>query len=434
MHGPDIESHERSSQHKFPRVLLGECDFSGFDMLMAEYNSRDHSFAEDALPGVTGLLAVMSRSFPGGFIYGLPEMSFDSALMWCCVLAPTLSRRTHSGKKHCILKGSQLPSWSWLGWKGLHCHAFLVKNNWELFNEGDFTIRITQWFVHETPESKKTRAIRPTILDHQESNFGRYESDQLPPGWTREKFDPQKHARSEVETDASKSGARGAGKSKLWVSRLDSKRIENIMKRKRLYVLGEYVFRHPNLPHRLFWRPFPITESANNFGMSIPPQYAFISCETKRGHFSVMRRPSDNAADPGLMPNAQLEVLDKSGSCCGYIQPDEFEEFYVPNRSMTVDMDGSVMASRVGDIPAKKPNPTLKIMELVAICLQRRLNGGASINHDGVEIIDRPQFTERYGVLWVEWIGVVAYRKRSGYIQKEIWENYDLEDVHLILG
>ncbi|KAK8108830.1 hypothetical protein PG984_014631 [Apiospora sp. TS-2023a] len=123
MNGADLGSHKWLAQIQFPNILSGIPDFLELNTVAAEYNSRDLSFEEDALAGVSGLLSVMSRGFVGGFIYGLPEMCFDAALMWMFKrpLAHETQleqRRVHSGRNHTILQGSTLPSWSWLGWKG----------------------------------------------------------------------------------------------------------------------------------------------------------------------------------------------------------------------------------------------------------------------------------------------------------------------------
>lgn len=68
------------------------------------------------------------------------------------------------------------------------------------------------------------------------------------------------------------------------------------------------------------------------------------------------------------------------------------------------------------------------MVELVAVCLQWRplqhqdfkvLYGGAG-HYDGV--------------LWVKWFDGDAYRKVSGYVKKQTWEEHGLEDVHLVLG
>lgn len=74
------------------------------------YNSRKFTYAEDSLNAITSLLSVMSFSFSGGFISGLPEMFFDEALLW--QPAEPMQRRQASAT------ANNLPSWSWAGWEG----------------------------------------------------------------------------------------------------------------------------------------------------------------------------------------------------------------------------------------------------------------------------------------------------------------------------
>ena len=64
-------------------------------------------------------------------------------------------------------------------------------------------------------------------------------------------------------------------------------------------------------------------------------------------------------------------------------------------------------------------------VELVAICAQVLKNIGFFNDH---------RWHKVYGVLWIEWIDGVAYRKGSGLVDKKAWETHDLEDVPLILG
>lgn len=47
-----------------------------------DYTMRKLGYAEDGLPAITGLLALMSSSLHVPFIGGLPEMFFDEALLW----------------------------------------------------------------------------------------------------------------------------------------------------------------------------------------------------------------------------------------------------------------------------------------------------------------------------------------------------------------
>ncbi|KAK5635759.1 hypothetical protein RRF57_011471 [Xylaria bambusicola] len=64
-------------------------------------------------------------------------------------------------------------------------------------------------------------------------------------------------------------------------------------------------------------------------------------------------------------------------------------------------------------------------VELVAICSQ--ILKSLSIFHN-------MDWHQVYGVLWIEWVDGVAYRRGSGVVYKEVWETHDLENVDLILG
>ncbi|KAI7762036.1 hypothetical protein LZL87_004343 [Fusarium oxysporum] len=75
----------------------------------------------------------------------------------------------------------------------------------------------------------------------------------------------------------------------------------------------------------------------------------------------------------------------------------------------------------------KNPFPERnQLLELVANC--RRKFPDSKFGEKWVH------WEDFYGVLWVKWIERVAYRRACGYVQKELWEEQDLEDVDLILG
>ncbi|GME28650.1 putative heterokaryon incompatibility protein [Neofusicoccum parvum] len=52
--------------------------------LVREYNDRNLTLASDARAAFIGIERSLERSFPGGFIYGLPEFVFDAALL--CIM------------------------------------------------------------------------------------------------------------------------------------------------------------------------------------------------------------------------------------------------------------------------------------------------------------------------------------------------------------
>jgi hypothetical protein len=58
-------------------ILAGFPDMESLGNVISNYNERELLYDEDALPGILGLFSVVSRSFTGGFPYGLPEMLFE---------------------------------------------------------------------------------------------------------------------------------------------------------------------------------------------------------------------------------------------------------------------------------------------------------------------------------------------------------------------
>lgn len=63
-------------------IRSGHPDLGQLFRLLSLYNVRDLAYPEDALPAISGLLAVLSRGFEGGFLYGIPERFFDIVLGW----------------------------------------------------------------------------------------------------------------------------------------------------------------------------------------------------------------------------------------------------------------------------------------------------------------------------------------------------------------
>lgn len=84
-------------------------DVQQYISLVHDYAQRKLTYGDDALHAINSLLSVMSTSFMGGFISGLPEMFFDEALLW--QPAQPMQQRRSSGRL-------DIPSWSWAGWEG----------------------------------------------------------------------------------------------------------------------------------------------------------------------------------------------------------------------------------------------------------------------------------------------------------------------------
>lgn len=79
---------------------------------VVKFNVRHLTFPEDALDAFAGTASVLSRSFRGGFISGLPEVFFDLALLW----------QPWEFQEYRVVTENDpdiyLPSWSWAGFRG----------------------------------------------------------------------------------------------------------------------------------------------------------------------------------------------------------------------------------------------------------------------------------------------------------------------------
>ncbi|KAF2994162.1 hypothetical protein E8E13_000740 [Curvularia kusanoi] len=61
-------------------------DLSTYMEIASLYNIRDLTYPQDALPAISGVLNTLARSFPSGFVSGLPCMFLDIALDNVCHL------------------------------------------------------------------------------------------------------------------------------------------------------------------------------------------------------------------------------------------------------------------------------------------------------------------------------------------------------------
>lgn len=170
-----------------PRVLSsGFPDLGSLDNMLSDYNKRELTFDEDALAAISGLLTLFSRSFTGGFLYGLPEMLFDSALAWQPQWPITnLRKRKTSGKPSRIgFTATDLPTWSWIAWQGMFTFQ---RGEAVRVNEREDWIKevspITEWYTSSAPSGQPLRRIRSTWFEERDRR--KDVKQPLPEGWTR---------------------------------------------------------------------------------------------------------------------------------------------------------------------------------------------------------------------------------------------------------
>ena len=363
-------------------ILAGFPDLSSLASLITNYNEREFRYEEDALPGISGLLSVVSRSFTGGFLYGLPEMLFDRALGWKPYWGHiNLRRRAQSDRPDSSrLSHLSLPSWSWIGWQGMVTHGYgeAARIN-DLDDWIEETTPITEWYTSSSPSGSPLRRIRSTWFENRDS-FKDF-TKPLPAGWTRHKV---------LTNDSSEGEAR-------------------------LYPDGcnGHIFKHRNMPDNdcdSFYFPFPVTDIQESTPPFIPDQTSYIFCETKRARLWAHQAENDEELHE-LNANI-VKICNKGGRSIG--------ELHLHNEGQLEHFPKTV----TNDAPAMP-------IELVAIYRSRTY--AKTFDKEQKRYTYPHTVAESYQVLWVEWVDGVAYRLASGHVGKADWEDSDLEDVSLIL-
>lgn len=368
--------------------------------LISDYNSRQLSYEEDALPAFLGLLSVLSRTFTGGFLFGLPEMFFDSALCWRCAemlnydfaakryVACTSRRRKFSEHlKEGNFTAAALPSWSWVGWQGNIVidaqEAILIERHVTKVHE---TIPITEWFTGKSQKTppKDRRRIQSTWFEDRTRNKDLSRSGPLPPGWTRHNAPANTIGNPHSYPDG----------------------------------CGTYVFKHVSDPFSSYFYPFPVTDVTEKTPPFVPPQTSYLFCETRRGFLRCVKDFKNGQTTLALLNGLAKQV----GKL--FLQSEEDKDYF-PDKKRQKG-------------PYKPDSPEfqeLKSVELVAVCKFRVYSQTNHRMGAWVPLYGPPQMAEDvYAVLWIEWRDGVAYRRSSGEVDGEEWESLNLEPVSLVLG
>ncbi|CVL05332.1 related to tol protein [Fusarium mangiferae] len=365
-------------------VIAGFPDDSSLSRYFHEYNQRSLTFEEDALPALSGLLSVFSRSFEGGFLYGIPEMFFEHSLCWRASSTEGIQRRIESSRPiESRFEYSDLPSWSWLGWKGSINDrgqtGIRVGSNYTGEEEHvEEAFPITEWYTSRSPADphNRRRRIRPTWFEKREGY--RDFTKPLPPGWKRV---PEPGNEPQIYPDG----------------------------------CGKYLFQHESMLERygapLYWYyPFPVSEIQESTPPFMPEQTPYLFCETVQARLSGYQQDSHKLY---FLWDNEAKLCDGFGK--------EIGKLHLPNEETRDRFPENVNGDEAG----------LQV-DIVAVC---RLKRCSKTWDRGKWKTRLPIFREDlYLVLWVEWKDGVAYRVASGEVIASEWESLDLEKVSLVLG
>ncbi|KAH6670195.1 heterokaryon incompatibility protein-domain-containing protein [Halenospora varia] len=249
------------------------------------FTQRRLTFAEDSIFALAGVTNVLSQTFEGGFLCGLPELFFDSALLWQGKVERKTMKFTSRG----------IPSWSWSGWSGVVRGDLWTARNYvkssanpafgardSVSYPGYQLYPILQWYSSDNISTEERRPIANRAYAYRELSFDPEKT--LPHGWTRHILEREKP--------------------------LDDETITLLIPGQ-----GKYYFTHICDPLTHFWFPIPICESSAE--AKIPPHHSYICCKTQMAFISTYTRRISQGGTPYIV------LQTESGSFIGALHLDE---------------------------------------------------------------------------------------------------------------
>jgi hypothetical protein len=361
----------------------------GLNAILHHYNIRELSFPEDAFAAFAGVQSLLERRYQGRFLYGLPEFWFDIALNWGSSAA-NLKRRVPSALHRSFQQPYQLPSWSWIGWAGYLQFPFdaALEGNLHRYHSC-YTEPVTEWYTMSDPTSTDRRKIGSGWYDYRLS--ARNSSSILPAGWNR-----------------------------IWENEGDPEgESEDPHLLKPDFLLEQrYYFRCDKDLDNRYWYPFPTSEHHEDIRKTPSLQTAYLYARTGHAYLSGQTIPITRMKQSDLgQSSSHMWLTRQNGQHVGSLALHNWEE---------------TEATGFSD--------SLRLVELVATCKGYSADIGV-VGEDWDVCTDNVMstfFSTRrpcYFVLWIEWINGVAYRKASGAVAAEVWEQeVEKEPVDLILG
>lgn len=358
-------------------ITAGFPDLGSLSHVLSNFNETKLRYDEDALPAISGLLSVFSRSFTGGFLYGIPEMFFERGLGWTPYWDHTnIRRRTVSERSQTNpLSDAGLPSWSWIGWQGLvnpfgYGEAARINERQNWIEE---TSPITTWYTGKCSSSteENRRRIRSTWFENRDTYKDL--TKPMPPGWSR-------HA-APVATCR--------GEPHLRPDRCD-----------------KFIFKHVAMPDpdmASWFYPFPVPDILESTPPVTPEQTSYLFCKTWTSRLRGRQASKGNTA----------ELYNSHGENIGSLHLHNKSSLSLfPNADAQVDQGLPV--------------------DLVALYKSRVYR--KTWNEDGKRYEHPYRKDDVFKVLWVEWKDGVAYRLASGKVDAREWEKLVPNTINLILG
>ena len=347
-------------------------DLDDYARIVMDYSMRRLSAIEDTPRAFAGVTSVLSKVFTGGFVWGMPVMFLEVALLW----QPQISIR----RKTLPLGSSYLnalPSWSWMGWyfddipvelllwraaadyvessspvkRGAPSRRFQSPNH--------FRIRSLNIEWNLTDRTTTTRLVSDG-LQYRGKSFRKGAT--LPEGWTRVGYD----------------------------------------------------YKHEADPNTFFRYPIPVPPMSGPEQLVMAPTLpgTFLSFTTTRGFFDVEISRNQAFKARTNPPIAIGNIYDRSGRWSGQFRS---HDSWLGIQSSNHDGDEK--------------------LEFIAISEASERGGSHVFDGEFLrDVQDADGIVDFVNVLWIERIGEIAYRRGLGHIVLQTWSAQAKEQVPILLG
>ncbi|KAF3804055.1 hypothetical protein GCG54_00007848 [Colletotrichum gloeosporioides] len=380
-------------------------DMDEYARIAMDYSSRRVTLMSDTTRALRGITTVMSKSFAGGFVFGMPVCFLDIAMLW---QPRAMIRRRMMVQP--VTGMNPLPSWSWLGW-----HYDGVPADMSLW-------RAAADYVQDAPpasgggrKEKRFKSpyafrLRPLVSYEltDRATYTRLPNDGL-------MFRDRRHRRTQpLPAGWSRSGGGG--------------------------------FRYAGDPECVFRYPVPVGEmngpdaaaaplgdysmNATLLSFSTTVAYLEVDFAMARNAAPVDGKGAAAAAAAGAAVNG-ASAVGIAGPGRGYGVPLAIGNIW----SRTGKWCGNVTAhdSWLGLQGANHTGE--EKLEFIAVSTASERGGSHVFDIQAFrDNMDEDEIVDFVNVLWVERVGGVCYRRGLGHVVQRVWDAVARDRVEILLG
>ena len=409
------------------------------------YSNRNLTYPQDILAAFSGVLTELGRSFPGGFVQGLPHCFIDETLIWQ-PFSTAVKRRNIINDG--IAPYRYLPSWSWCSWRcpidpyslatGLQYSAdpdsHMRQRSWR-------TKPLVEWSIVSTDQSLKvplTEAAMQHKWNKLASNSTSWDAD----GWTIHYTPPNEEEESIYFTHASSGSQRTCfplpvrGGSSLSPEQMALPYLSCVTRRA-WFTVCDFLHCHDHGGVRASIKTSVFDLPQFKDGPVFEDACSIVALEDGAGEWVGVLRVMDR---DHIRPGREVELIAISRGEASYADVVRAFEERVDFLRMFEYKEGKkwliwAVTTRAGKWQRYVLSPHCTMVDPAA---------AQSRPQDLVDAFNKSQSSPQdapikgtyhfYNVMWIEWEDGIAYRRAVGRIRKEAWERYCSEPIKIVLG